>query len=162
MSPPECGNTESNSDAWAPGKWGERTGKSAGVKTGVLETSLLEEGRWPGEPYPLDAGWWGEKKKQATEIKGPLRTRESHKIRRHSHSSLSPPKAPFIKEMSLLCTKKIHTNWETQRALTAACTASPVTAGHSHVSVRHFRRKRTRQAHVRSADAKEFLVMKRN
>lgn len=106
----------------------------------------------------LDAWWWREKKKQATEIKGPLRTKDIHKI----HASLSPPKAPFIKETTLLCTEKTHANREARRALTAARTASPATAGHGHANVRHFGGNRTRQAHARSVGAKEFLVMKRN
>ena len=82
---------------------------------GGLRRPLLEEGRWPGSHMPWMLDGEEKKKKQATEIKGPLRTKEIHKIRRHTHASLSPPKAPFIKETTLLCTEKTHANREARR-----------------------------------------------
>lgn len=62
-------------------------------------------------PWMLD----GEEKKRSKpiEIKGPMETKGTHKIRRHVHLSLSSQKAPIIKETTLPCTKKTHTNWET-------------------------------------------------
>lgn len=111
-------------------------------------------------PWMLD-GEGKKRKKQAIEIKGPLKRKEIHKIKRHI------PRCPLPKRHHLLNRQfpVLREDAHKLRNLVGShlCPHRIISyCWSSHENIRHFKMNRKLQAHVKSANVEEFIVMKRN